>query len=80
MATKPGYTEVRFEIPAEELAIVDGYCSATHKSRTDVLRELIAAFSKDELHKAIVVCRMARINPMASESDRKRRTDDLFNS
>lgn len=64
-------TELRFELPVSELAVIDGYCNGTGKDRTKVVKEIIAAWSKEKLHVSMIVCRCAGINPMQSEGDRK---------
>lgn len=63
--------EVRWEATSEEVAILDGYCSATGKNRTDVIRNLIHEWSKAKAHEAMIVCRVAGINPHAPEAGRK---------
>lgn len=63
--------ELRLEVPRADLAILDGYCCATGRSRADVVRELLARWSQDKRHEAIIVCRTAGINPLAPEGDRK---------
>ena len=63
--------EIRFEAPSLDLAVLDGYCNATGKTRTDVMRALLGEWSRDRLHEATVICRVAGVNPMASEGDRK---------
>lgn len=62
--------EIRVEVPNDELAVLDGYCSATSESRTDVIRELLAAWSEKKLHEATVILRVAGRNPVGSESGR----------
>lgn len=62
--------ELRVELPSEAVAVIDGYCSATGKSRTDVLRDMLAKWSADRLHVATVICRVAGVNPMALDADR----------
>jgi hypothetical protein len=62
--------EIRVEVPNEELAVLDGYCSATSESRTDVIRELLAAWSERKFHEAMVILRVAGRTPMGSESGR----------
>ncbi len=64
-------TEIRFEIPLSELAVVDGYCNGTGKDRTKVLKEIIAAWSKEKLHVATVICRCAGVNPTQPEGGRQ---------
>lgn len=34
-------TEISFELPAEEVAVLDGYCQARDLKRTAVLRKLL---------------------------------------
>ncbi len=63
--------EVRFDIPREDLEILDGYVAATGKSRTDVMRGLLGDWSRQKRHEAILICRTAGINPREVEGDRK---------
>lgn len=63
--------EIRFEAHSLDLAVLDGYCNATGKTRTDVMRALLGEWSRDRLHEATVICRVAGVNPNASEGDRK---------
>jgi len=62
--------EIRLEIPDDELAIVDGDCAANGKGRTDVIRTLLRDWSALKASEAIMICRVAGLNPTASESDR----------
>lgn len=62
--------EIRVEVPNEELAVLDGYCSATSENRTDVIRGLLAEWSNRKLHEATVILRVAGRNPVGSESGR----------
>ncbi len=62
--------EIRFEVPADEVAVLDGYCHATGKNRTDVIRGLLIDWSKSKLHEAIMICRVAGANPTAPDTDR----------
>lgn len=64
--------EVRIDIDNDDLAILDGYSSATGTNRTKIITDLVKRWTKDKLHESIVVCRMARINPL--EPDSKGRT------
>lgn len=63
-------TEIRFEVMATELSVLDGYCQATGKDRTTVIREVLGEWSKEKLHVAILICRVAQVNPLQSESGR----------
>jgi hypothetical protein len=61
-------TELRFEMSASELAVLDGYCNATGRARTDVMREMLAKWSAEKLHESTVICRVAGVNPLAADS------------
>ena len=63
--------EVRIDIDPDELAIMDGYIAATGKDRKQIITELVKKWTKDKLHESIVVCRMARINPLAVDTERQ---------
>jgi hypothetical protein len=62
--------EIRLEVPADELAVLDGYCSARGKARTEVIRTLLKQWSDEKHREAIVICRVAGINPTQPDSDR----------
>lgn len=64
-------SEIRWEATAEETAVLDGYCSATGKNRTDVIRNLVKEWSKAKEHEAIIICRVAGINPTTPEAGHK---------
>ncbi len=62
--------EIRVEVDDEELAVLDGFCSATGTGRTAVIRELLKAWSDKKLHEATLILRVAGRNPTLSESGR----------
>ncbi len=62
--------EIRIELPDDEVRVLDGFCSGTGKGRTDVIRSILRDWSAAELNKAMMICRVSGINPMASECDR----------
>jgi hypothetical protein len=64
-------TEIRFELQRDELAVLDGYCQATGQDRTRVMRRILREWSDGKLHEAVVVCRVAGVNPAQSEPGRK---------
>jgi hypothetical protein len=64
-------TEIRFEVEPGELSVLDGYCQATGKDRTFVMREILGKWSAETLHVSTLVCRVSGRNPFAPESDRK---------
>jgi hypothetical protein len=66
----PGKTDLRIEVPSDALAVVDGYCQATGRHRNDVVAEILAKWSDARLHESMVICRMVRVNPLASDSGR----------
>lgn len=63
--------EIRFEVPTPEVSVLDGYCSATGKSRTDVMRDLLKQWSSAKRREAILICRVANINPAAPDEHRQ---------
>jgi hypothetical protein len=63
-------TEISFELPAEEVAVLDGYCQAKSLKRTAVIRTLLREWSDAKKHEAIMICRVAGVNPTAPVSDR----------
>lgn len=71
MATKfaraPDKVPVSFDIPAGEFSVLDGYCHATGSNRTAVMRKLLKDWSDIEHRKAILICRVAGINPPGTE-------------
>lgn len=63
-------TEVRIELPVDDLAVIDGYCNGTGKNRTAVIREVLGSWSREKLHVSMIVCRVAGVNPMESDKGR----------
>ena len=63
--------EIRFELPASDVSVLDGYCSATGKSRTDIMRNILKDWSDAKLREATLICRVAGVNQAASEYGRK---------
>lgn len=63
--------EIRAEFPDDEVNVLDGYCSATGRSRTDVLRTLVREWSDRKLHEATIIMRVAGRNPIDPEPGRK---------
>ncbi len=62
--------EIRVEVPNDELAVLDGYCSATGKNRTDVIRSLLHQWADRKFHEATIILRVAGHNPVAQETGR----------
>lgn len=63
-------TELRVEVEKDELTVLDAYVNATGKSRAGVIRLLLKQWSDSKMHEAIVICRMPRVNPLATETQR----------
>lgn len=61
--------ELRFEMPNEDVAVIDAYCSATGRCRTEVVKEILAIWAKDKLHEATLIMRVSGRNPVRSECD-----------
>lgn len=62
--------EVRLELDEARVRVLDGYCSATGKTRTDVIRGLLQEWSSRKLHEATLICRVAGVNPAAPDHSR----------
>lgn len=71
MSTSAHKTELRVEVDADELGVLDGYVQATGKSRTDVVRQLLREWSDKKLHEATLICRVAGVNPQSPDPCRK---------
>ena len=52
--------ELRLEVPRADLAVLDGYCSASGRSRSDVVRELLSKWSSDKSHEAQTIMNVLR--------------------
>ena len=63
-------TEISFEVPAEEAAVIDGYCIAKGIKRTQVMRQLLKEWSIEQHHVASVICRGAGCKPGAAGANR----------
>ena len=63
-------TEIRFEVGRDELAVLDGFCQATGKDRTKVIRGLLKEWSDEKLHESILICRVTGVNPTEPEPGR----------
>lgn len=64
-------TEISFEVPAEEAAVLDGYCSAKGIKRTAVMRRLLREWSEAKHHESIMICRVAGIKPVDAGTGRE---------
>lgn len=64
-------TEVRFLAPAEQVALIDAIGMTRGMDRTQMMRTLLRDTVEKALHDATVLCRVARVNPLASDSDGK---------
>jgi hypothetical protein len=63
-------TELRLELPASEVSVLDGYTQATGKTRTQVLRDILRMWSEAKLHEATLIMRVAGSNPGMSGGNR----------
>lgn len=63
-------SEVSFELPAEEVAVLDGYCNAKGIKRKAVLRRLLKEWSDEQHRISIVICRVAGDKPISPGNDR----------
>lgn len=65
-------SEIRFELPDEVLRVLDGYCNATGRNRTDVIREHMSVWAEQKVHEAILIMRTTGINPHSPDSSRSK--------
>jgi hypothetical protein len=63
-------TEISFEVPADEVSVLDGYCNAHGIKRTAVFRRILREWSEKKHHEASVIVRVAGSKPAASDVDR----------
>ena len=42
--------EIRFDAKSETVAVIDGFCSATGKCRTNFIDDLLEQWAKEKLH------------------------------
>ena len=70
-ATSHDQVEVRFHASAEHVAVIDAIGIAQGMDRTAVMRVLLAEAFEKEIHRATLICRVARINPLARDDDGK---------
>ena len=63
--------EIRWEASQDEVAVLDGYCSANGIDRSKVMRNLLKEWSDKKLHEATMILRVAGRNPTDPEAGRK---------
>lgn len=51
--------EITFELPAHQVAVLDGYCQAHNLPRTAVFKELLAKWSGEKHKEAEMIIRVA---------------------
>lgn len=51
-------SEISFEVAANEVSVLDGYCQANGIKRTVVMRELLKEWSAKRLHEATLIMRV----------------------
>ena len=56
-------TEISFEVSPDEVAVLDGYCSAKNIKRTTVFRQLLKDWSAEQLHVATLILATSRKLP-----------------
>ena len=65
---KTDMCEIRFEMDDHDMAVIDAFCSATGRCRTEVVREILGAWAEKKIHESMLVMRVAGRNPVRSES------------
>ena len=66
----PAVTEISFELPADEVAVLDGYRQPRGETRTTVLRQILREWSEQRHREAVSICRVAGNNPTTPGTDR----------
>lgn len=62
-------TELRLLCDANHVAVLDALAAATGTDRTSVVRQIIRDHVEREVTRAVSVCRVIRLNPLASETE-----------
>ena len=63
--------EIRFEAADQDVAVLDGYCSARGKCRTEVIKQILEEWSNAKLHEATLIVRFAGHLATSPENNRK---------
>jgi hypothetical protein len=69
--SRNGTVELRVDVDAEDMAVLDAYNMATGTSRKDVIVKLLRQWSDRKRHEATVIVNVTRVIPTLSETDRK---------
>ena len=69
--SRKGTVELRVDVDAEDMAVLDAYNMATGTSRKDVIVRLLRKWSEQKKHEATVITNVTRVIPAPSESGRK---------
>lgn len=60
--------EVRFLAPADHVAVIDAIAHVHGTDRATEMKSLLRQKHDAELHRASVVCRVLRVNPLDTDS------------
>lgn len=63
--------ELRVELPEFTIAVLDGYCSASGKCRTEQVKQILGDWAQHQHHVASVVLKVAGSNPTIPDRERK---------
>ena len=63
--------ELRVELPDFTTAVLDGFCSATGKCRTELVKQILGDWAIQKHYESTIVLRVAGNNPMGPEACRK---------
>lgn len=67
---KNNKVEIRVEVDADKVGVLDAFCQATGKHRTDIVLDLLERWADDQVHVATMVLRVGKRNPNESEGHR----------
>jgi len=64
--------EIRFEVPRDDLAVLDAYVQHTGGSRTGVMLDLLRSWASGKVQESRMILNVLPRNPSAVESVRSR--------
>lgn len=64
-------SELRCDIKDFTAAVLDGYCSATGKCRTEVVNEVLGMWASQKHREATVILRVSGVDPVSPDTERK---------
>lgn len=63
--------EVRVQLPKQDVEVLDALAFHEGSDRTTIVRTLVRERVEKEIHRAILVCRTAGVDPRSPDADRR---------